>query len=157
MIYTKDNKRYPRNMLNKLGIVQPLEEGFSLLNMEQPMFNAETHKLKPTPSSNMECYWEVVELCEIDKEVMFEAEVKKREKYIDEHIRKEIQAKGYGSEDSIAKYLVDGNPYYEEAKTISLWIGNIWATLYTMMTDVKLGKRPIPSYTEMIDELPELL
>lgn len=76
------------------------------------------------------------------------------EKEVENYITRTVQSKGYTNENSIAKYLVQGNPFYEECVTISLWIGNVWKTANDIRNDVVAGNRGIPE--DIISELPTL-
>ncbi len=59
---------------------------------------------------------------------------------------------GYDGENSIAKYLVEGNPFYEECKKISMWIGYVWVNVYRYSTDVS----QFISVEDIISNLPKL-
>ena len=74
------------------------------------------------------------------------------EKEIQKHINSVVKAQGYDNENSIAKYLVEGNPFEDECKALSLWIGNVWITAHNIMNDVNSGSRGIPD--DIIAELP---
>ena len=73
------------------------------------------------------------------------------------HIDSVCQNKGYTNCDSIAKYLVNGNPFKDECEALSLWIANVWVYSYQVLQDVEDGVRPIiPTVEELIAELPEI-
>ena len=78
------------------------------------------------------------------------------EQAIESHLDSTIVAKGYNSQDSIAKYLVAGNPFYTECTTISLWIGSVWVYSHQVETAVLAGTRPMPTIEELLAELPVL-
>lgn len=90
------------------------------------------------------------ELLEYQESLKLDMEAK-----IQSYINTIVKAKGYDDENSIAKYLIEGNPFYEECKAISLWIGNVWLVAITIMTDVSNGSREVPE--DIIIELPELV
>lgn len=81
---------------------------------------------------------------------------KAMENAIEAHINETVKAKGYNSQDSIAKYLVVGNPFYDECTAISLWIGSVWVYSHQVQADVMAGTRPMPTIEELIAELPKL-
>lgn len=81
---------------------------------------------------------------------------KELERTIEAHIDSVVKSKGYNNQDSIAKYLVDTNPFYEECKAISVWIGNVWIKAQEIQSEVEAGTRPIPTINEVIAELPVL-
>ena len=82
---------------------------------------------------------------------------KAMEQGIENHINETVKAKGYNSQDSIAKYLVSGNPFEPECKAISLWIGSVWVYSHQVQTEVVNGIRPMPAIEELITELPVLV
>ena len=82
---------------------------------------------------------------------------KAMEQGIENHINSVVQANGYNSQDSIAKYLVTGNPFYDECTAISLWIGSVWVYSHQVQADVMAGTRAMPTIEELIAELPELV
>lgn len=77
------------------------------------------------------------------------------EEEIQTHINEVVKKHGYDEENSIAKYLIDGNPFFEECKKISLWIGAVWVAAIQIMNDVESGNRDLP--IDIITELPELV
>ena len=81
---------------------------------------------------------------------------KEAERAIQEHINTTVKDRGYDNENSIAKYLVDGNPFYAECKAISLWIGSVWTYTHQVQADVQGGIRPLLTIQELIAELPTL-
>lgn len=74
------------------------------------------------------------------------------EKAVQKHINSVVKGLGYDNENSIAKYLVEGNPFYDECVAISLWVGSVWATVHQIQADVVAGNRDIP--TDIVAELP---
>lgn len=84
-----------------------------------------------------------------------QAKAKELERAVEAYINSTIVAIGYNSQDSIAKYLVEGNPFEPECKKISLWIGSVWKYTHTVQADVKAKTRVMPTTEEIIEELPE--
>lgn len=82
---------------------------------------------------------------------------KAMENAIENHINITVKAKGYNSQDSIAKYLVAGNPFYAECTAISLWIGSVWVYSHQVQADVLAGTREMPTIEALIAELPVLV
>ena len=78
------------------------------------------------------------------------------EEAIQSHIVSTVKSKGYDSENSIAKYLVSGNPFYTECKALSLWIGAVWVKANAVMADVLNGTTAEPTNEELIAMLPKL-
>ena len=81
----------------------------------------------------------------------------KMEQGIENHINETVKSRGYNSQDSIAKYLVSGNPFYDECTAISLWIGSVWVYSHQVQADVMAGTRTMPTIEELIAELPALV
>jgi hypothetical protein len=81
-----------------------------------------------------------------------EQKVKATEQEIQNHINEVVKGLGYDDENSIAKYLVNGNPFYDECVSISLWIGNVWVTAFTIQQEVLSGTKEEPE--DIIAELP---
>ena len=73
---------------------------------------------------------------------------------VDRHIDKQAKSLGYDDINSIAKYLVNGNPFQDECEKLSLWVASCWITVHTIQSDVEQGLRAIPTVQEVIDELP---
>ena len=76
---------------------------------------------------------------------------------VQNHINDTVVARGYDNENSIAKYLTVGNVFYAECVAISLWIGNVWAYIFQVQTDILAGVRTEPTIKELILELPKLV
>ena len=96
------------------------------------------------------------EVVEIPQEEIIATTAKAMEEGIENHINTTVKAKGYNSQDSIAKYLVVGNPFYAECTAISLWIGSVWVYSHQVQADVMAGTRVMPTIEELIAELPKL-
>lgn len=77
------------------------------------------------------------------------------EKIIKNHINNTVVSLGYNTEDSIAKYLVEGNKYYTECKAISIWIGLVWTEFYNIINDL-IGNNIYFTDKELIDLMPTL-
>ena len=88
--------------------------------------------------------------------IQLKAYAKASERAIQAHINSVVKAKGYDSENSIAKYLVEGNPFYLECKAISLWIGSVWVYSHQVQADVMAGTRTMPTIEELLAELPKV-
>ena len=89
--------------------------------------------------------------------LLMEAYTKEFEKAVQAHINSVVKTKDYDNENSIAKYLVDTNPFYEECKAISVWIGNVWIKAHEIQREVVEGTRAMPTVDEVIVELPVLV
>lgn len=124
----------------------------------EPEYNRTTHRLANV--SYVVGVNEVVktyEVVEIPQEEIIATTVKAMEEAIETHINTTVKAKGYNSQDSIAKYLVVSNPFYAECTAISLWIGSVWVYAHQVQADVMAGTRAMPTIEEVIAELPVLV
>ena len=65
-----------------------------------------------------------------------------------------VTIKGYDSRDSIGKFIVQGNPFYDECSKISHWIANCYTTCFAIQAAVTAGEREIPTIQEVVDSLP---
>lgn len=83
-----------------------------------------------------------------------EDKAKSAEALVQSHINSTVKGLGYDDENSIAKYLVDTNPFYIECKALSLWIGSVWVAVHGIQADVMAGNRTDPTLEELIAELP---
>lgn len=75
------------------------------------------------------------------------------ERAVESHVNATARAKGYNNIDSIAKYLVDGNPFKAEAEALSIWTASVWTTAHTMLNDWQNGGGE-PTLEEVIAALP---
>ena len=96
------------------------------------------------------------EVVDIPQEEIIATTAKAMEDAIENYINETVKTKGYNSQDSIAKYLVSGNPFYDECTAISLWIGSVWVYSHQVQTDVLAGTREMPTVDELLTELPKL-
>lgn len=127
-----------------------------------PPFDSATHTYDGTETLTVNATNKTVEVTKGIREktneellVELQAKAKEAENAIEEYINTTVKAKGYNSQDSIAKYLVSGNPFYAECTAISLWIGSVWVYSHQVQADVMAGTRTMPTIEELINELPK--
>lgn len=72
-----------------------------------------------------------------------------------EVIDKEAQNRGYDDINSIAKYQSYPNTYQDETVALGKWCSDYWTTGNTILNDVKLGNRELPTIEEVLLELPK--
>ena len=124
----------------------------------EPQYDRVTHRIgNVTYTVGTDEVLKVYEVVAIPQEEIIATTVKAMEEAIETHINTTVKAKGYNSQDSIAKYLVSGNPFYAECTTISLWIGSVWVYSHQVQADVMAGTRVMPTIEELIAELPALV
>jgi hypothetical protein len=73
---------------------------------------------------------------------------------VEVYIGSQCKALGYDNENSIAKYLVSGNDFYDECKSLSLWIGKVWTKVMSIQADIGAGAISEPTHDEFIAMLP---
>jgi hypothetical protein len=73
---------------------------------------------------------------------------------VEAHISAQCKSLGYDNENSIAKYLVVGNDFYDECEGLSLWIGKVWTKVMSIQSNVEAGTISEPTPKEIIDMLP---
>jgi len=96
------------------------------------------------------------------KQVEVDAITAKKEKVIDNHIDKVAAARGYGRDGirpSVAciGYASYENEYQAEAIGYGKWVASLWPVVFSIMSDVSVGLRDIPTDEELISELPEMV
>ena len=106
MIYVKNNKRYTVNQLRKMGVVEPLKVGFSILQNVQPTYNRFTEKLVDTNGTvDNAIVYEIVPLSLEEKVAVMSQHSKDIVSEVDKFMDKAIiTIKGYDSRDSIGKF-----------------------------------------------------
>jgi hypothetical protein len=80
--------------------------------------------------------------------------IKRAADAVEAHISSQCKALGYDNENSIAKYLVVGNDFYDECRALSLWIGRVWTQVMSIQSDVEAGTISEPTPKEIIAMLP---
>lgn len=74
-----------------------------------------------------------------------------------DHLNKFAQLRNYGSILSAATYLSSTNPKFrDEAQYAIKARDDTWAKAYEVIAEVKAGTRSIPSFEELIAEMPKL-
>ncbi|HEY9815336.1 MAG TPA: hypothetical protein V6D20_05985, partial [Candidatus Obscuribacterales bacterium] len=73
---------------------------------------------------------------------------------LDKYVDQTARDRGYKSMDSVGKFLTVGNPFEAEAKALSLWTGEIYATAFAMLQQFKAGEIEPPTLAEVIAALP---
>ena len=130
------------------GTYLPLEDNV-------PSYDTATHRINGTSYDlQADKVVKVYDVVEIPQEEIMTAKAKSAEQAVQAHINAKCVELGYDSENSIAKYLVEGNAFYTECKTISLWISDVWVYTYQVQADVVAGLREIPTNEELLAELP---
>ena len=145
-----------------LGVNSPIEtyiaKGWYPLEDNQPAIDNATQRVSgSTYEVQADKVVKVYSVIDIPEEELLQTKVKTVESAIQAHINATVTAKGYDDENSIAKYLIEGNPFYLECKAISLWIGSVWAYLHQVQADTLSGTRTEPTLEELVAELPELV
>lgn len=154
--FTKDNRRFTSNQLSKMGVTDPIRVGFKVLQDVQPSYDPFKQKLVDTGATLDDAIvYKVVELTMPEIAVKITAHSKIIVTAVDKYMDKAITTiKGYDTRDSIGKFLVLGNPFYDECSKISLWIANCYGACYALQAAVASGEAEVPSVQDAIDALP---
>ena len=160
----KDNNITKYNVRQKdtgLGVNSSIEtyivKGYLPLEDNAPTINTTTHRIAgSTYSVETDKVVKTYKVVEIPIEEIITKAKNSMEDAIQKHINDTVTSKGYDNENSIAKYLVQENPFYDECKAISLWIGSVWVKAFSIQQDVESGIRTMPTVEEVIVELPIL-
>lgn len=74
------------------------------------------------------------------------------------HMDKTAAERGYGSILSACTYATDTNTKFRaEGQACVNWRGYVWSTCYQIMGEVKVGTRPIPTESQLIELLPSFV
>jgi hypothetical protein len=142
----------------------PCPDGYAEVTPKPaPLFDQYTQRfVEVTPQANAqneyEQTFEIINLT--DQELVEGLALKKSdtryqaEREVQKLIYTQCKASGYDSENSIAKFLVGENDFYEECKALSLWIGKVWTKTISIQTDVENGTIAEPTLDELIAMLP---
>lgn len=76
---------------------------------------------------------------------------------VQSHMDAAAAAKGYDNIMSACSYAAFANAFQAEGQAFLVWRADCWVACYGVMSDVESGERPIPSESELIAELPELV
>lgn len=90
----------------------------------------------------------------VPKPLALEEAVIQFETGIQAHLDAAAQAKGYDNITAACSYAGAPNPFEAEAKAFITWRGNVWAYCYQELAKVQDGTRPMPTFAEIISELP---
>ena len=75
---------------------------------------------------------------------------------VQEHMDKTAQERCYDDIFTAISYVNSSDPVFAaEASALLLWRDKVWRLCYTILDEVKYGVRPIPSATELLEELPK--
>ena len=142
--------------VNKPKVIVGTQDGVYLpIEDNVPAIDTSTHRIAgSTYEVQSDKVVKTYNVVEIPIEEIIAKTKESMEKAIQKHINDKCVELGYDNENSIAKYLVSGNPFYDECSAISLWIGTVWIYAYQVQVDVQDGKRDMPTIDELIDELP---
>lgn len=156
MIYVRDERRYTLNQLKKMGVQDPLNSGFKVLQNIVPEYNRFTHKIVDSGDTlDGAIVYSILELTLVEQKAMMDDYAKEIIAEVDKKIDQVIVTiKGYTTRDSIAKYLIVGLPFYEECKAMSEWIAACYVHCFTIQTQVAQGEISLPTVQEILDGLP---
>ena len=153
------NKYNVRQKDTGLGVNSSIEiynaKGYYLVVGTQPAIDTATQRIGQvtytfTGTQVVKTY-EVVDITIEEQMAKVKVSV---EQAIEQHINDQCKELGYDNENSISKYLVVGNDFYDECSKLSLWIGSVWTKSHSIEAEVAAGTIPMPTIKEVIAELP---
>lgn len=85
-----------------------------------------------------------------------EAEIQaKLTRSVQEHLDSKAQERNYDNIHTACTYINSSDSVFaSEASALLLWRDKVWRECYSILDDVKAGRRPIPSVSELLEELP---
>lgn len=77
---------------------------------------------------------------------------------VQSHLDATAQTRGYDSMLSACSYASGTHPRFSvEGRDCLAWRSSVWEAAYQIMTDVRLGARPLPTVQQVIAELPPMV
>ena len=98
-------------------------------------------------------YYEVVE---IPPHIPTEAEIQAAlTQAVQSYLDSKAQERNYDNIHTACTYINSSDPIFaSEASALLLWRDKVWRECYSILDDVKAGRKPIPSVSELLAELP---
>lgn len=154
--WTRDGIVFTQNELKRMGVENPESLGFYILIDEIPEHNSyEVKMVKTGEILEGKVIYAEVPLTDEEKIEKLKECTSKALKYVDIYIDSLIVGiKGYYTRDSIGSYLVEGNPFYDECKSMSLWIANCYIKFREIENSVLSDTTSVPKIEDLILALP---
>ena len=154
--WTRDGIVFTQNELKRMGVENPESLGFYILIDEIPEHNSyEVKMVKTGEILEGKVIYAEEPLTDEEKIEKLKECAKKALTFVNMYIDTAIcRIKGYSNRDSIGKYLVEGNPFYGECSSMSLWIANCFMKFKEIENSVLSGTSPVPKMEDLILALP---
>ncbi len=154
--YVRNGIVFTQNEINKMGIKNPTSIGFTVVQDIIPEHDSYSEKVIRTEEVVDGKYvYNIIPLTKEEKIKLVTSASNDILEYVDRYLDLAVvEIKKYDSKDAIGKYLVESNPFYEEAVKISLWIGNTYKLCSEIMEDIIENDRAIPTLEEIILSIP---
>ena len=109
-----------------------------------------------TGTATIEEHEEYYECVEIPPYIPTEAEIQAAlTQAVQAHLDSNAQERNYDNIHTACTYINSSDPVFaSEASALLLWRDKVWRGCYSILDDVKAGRRPIPSVSELLEELP---
>lgn len=155
--YIKDGVVFTQNEINRMKIDNPISLGFNVVQDIVPEHDSYRVKVIRTEEIVDGKYVYVEEPLTIEERTIRIKDSSKQmlltiDKYLDTAI---VKIKEYDNRDAIGKYLLPGNPFFDEVSKISLWIANTYILCKGLVTDIIENDKDVPSIEEVISRIPD--
>ena len=155
--YIKDGVVFTQNEINRMKIDNPISLGFKVVQDIIPEHDSYRVKVIRTEEIVDGKYVYVEEPLTIEERtIRIKASSKQMlftiDKYLDTAI---VKIKEYDNRDAIGKYLLPGNPFFDEVSKISLWIANTYILCNSLVADIIENDKDVPSIEEVISSIPD--
>ena len=154
--WTRDGIVFTQNELKRMGVENPESLGFFILIDEIPEHNSyEVKMVKTGEILEGKVIYSEVPLTNEEKLEKLKECASKALMFVDMYIDIAIcEIRGYDNRDAIGKYLVEGNPFYGECSSMSLWIANCYVKCREIENSVLSGTASVPKIEDLILALP---
>ena len=154
--WTRDGIVFTQNELKRMGVENPESLGFYILIDEIPEHNSyEVKMVKTGEILEGKVIYAEVPLTDEEKIEKLKERASEALMFVDMYIDIAIcEIKGYSNRDSIGKYLVEGNPFYGECRSMSLWIANCYVKCKEIKNSVLSGTTSLSKIEDLILTLP---
>lgn len=155
--FIKDGVVFTQNEINRMNITNPESLGFKIVLDIIPEHDSYRVKVVRTEDIEDGRYVYVEEPLTIEERTTRIKSASKKilsivDKYLDIAI---VDIKEYDNRDAIGKYLLQGNPFFDEVSKISLWVANTYMLCNDIVVDIIKNDKDVPTIEEIIKIIPD--